>query len=249
MTDATRRPPPQNLLRRASLFLDFDGTLVELAERPDAVVVGERLGSLMALLRARLDNRVVVVSGRPAAQLATFLHPATHIVGNHGLEFTGAFSALGTTERPAALADALTGMQALAAELPGLLVEDKPFGVALHFRRNPAAEDRCVGLASGLARQHGLHLQPGKMMIEVRASGGDKGTAIRRVMQVPLMAGTRPVFIGDDHTDEPGFLAVQDLGGAGIRVGDGHDSAATYQLGKVDDVLNWLEAAADDLAR
>lgn len=243
MNNANHKAPPQDLLRDASLFLDFDGTLVELAEHPEAVIVSDRLVTLLAVLSARMDNRVVVVSGRSVAQLTAFLDPATHIVGNHGLEFTGAFGSLGKTRRPAAMAEVLNGMNALAAELPGLIVEDKPFGIALHFRQNPEAGNQCISLASSLAREHGLHLQPGKMMIEVRASGGDKGTAIRTLMQLPMMAGTSPVFIGDDHTDEPGFLAAQDLGGAGIRVGDRQGSAAAYQLADVDAVLCWLEAA------
>jgi trehalose 6-phosphate phosphatase len=86
------------------------------------------------------------------------------------------------------------------------------------------------------------------MMIEVRAPGGDKGTAIRILMREPDMAGTRPVFMGDDLTDEPGFAAAAELGGAGILVGDRRESAAIYRLDGVDDTLAWLEVAATRIA-
>jgi trehalose 6-phosphate phosphatase len=135
-------------------------------------------------------------------------------------------------------------MHELASQHPGLIVEDKPLGAALHYRQCPAAEAECVRLATELARHHALYLQPGKMMIEVRAAGGDKGTAIRTLMREPDMAGTRPVFMGDDHTDEPGFAAVAELGGAGILVGEPRETAARYRLEGVEAALAWLEAAS-----
>src|SRR5690606_34802401 len=108
----------------------------------------------------------------------------------------------------------------------------------------PISGQTCASLAASRAETHGLELQPGKMMVEVRAGGGDKGTAIRRLMREPDMAGTRPVFMGDDHTDEPGFAAASALGGAGILVGEQRDSAALYRLDGVEDTLAWLERAA-----
>jgi trehalose 6-phosphate phosphatase len=170
------------------------------------------------------------------------------IVGSHGLEFSGELARLGERSRPPTLAEALRAMQALAAERPGLLVEDKPFGAALHFRQLPEAETECHALASELAAKHGLHLQPGKMMIEVRAPGGDKGTAIRTLMREAPFSGGLPVFAGDDLTDEPGFAAAAELGGAGILVGEPRPSAALYRVGSVESALDWLEAAAAAVA-
>lgn len=242
------REPPVKLLSGASLFLDFDGTLVEIAERPDAVQVSARLSQVMWRLLDRLDGRVAVVSGRPADQVRELLGCPVTIVGSHGLEFRGDFARLGTGARPAALEEALQAMRELAAGRPGVLVEDKPFGVALHFRQLPEAEAECNALALELAERHGLHLQPGKMMVEVRAPGGDKGTAIRALMREPPIANGSPLFMGDDLTDEPGFAAAAELGGAGVLVGEERATAALYRLDGVPEALDWLEAALDDVA-
>lgn len=236
--------PPPALLRDASLFLDFDGTLVELAERPDAVQVDARLTRLMRQLLERLDGRVALISGRPAAQVRVLLGVEVSVVGSHGMEFMGRDGTTAPIDRPAALAEVEHAMSRLAGSHPGTLVEAKPLGVALHFRRCPSAEAACVSLASALAGAHDFDLQPGKMMVEVRAGGGDKGTALRRLMGEPDMAGTRPVFMGDDLTDEPGFAAAAELGGAGILVGKRRKSAALYRLDGVGDTLAWLEVAA-----
>lgn len=235
--------PPIDLLDGASLFLDFDGTLVEIARRPDAVRVDSRLGALMQRLHARLDGRLAIVSGRPAAQVSALFDIDLLVVGSHGMEFLGR-DRIARPEAPPALAEVAAAMDRLASRHPGVLVERKPLGVALHFRECPAAEADCARLASALAHEQGLHLQPGKMMVEVRAAGGDKGTAIRALMEEPDMAGRRPVFMGDDSTDEPGFAAVARLGGAGVLVGAPRSTAARYRLARVADALDWLEAAS-----
>ena len=239
--------PPPDLLQDASLFLDFDGTLVELAERPDAVQVDARLTTLMVHLHERLEGRFALISGRSAAQVRVLLGAKVPIVGSHGMEFMDRNGTVAPIDRPAALAEVENAMSRLAGSHPGSLVEVKPLGVALHFRRCPSAEGACVSLASKLAETHELDLQPGKMMIEVRARGGDKGTAIRLLMREPDMTGTRPVFMGDDLTDEPGFTAAAELGGAGILVGERRESGALYRLAGVDDTLAWLEVAASGI--
>ena len=237
--------PPADLLRGASLFLDFDGTLVEIAERPDAVAVGDRLRRLLEALGAKLDGRLALVSGRPSGELRTLVAPAEFVIaGSHGMEFCHGDGTVESARRPDALAEVYAEFARLAQACEGLLIEDKPLGVALHYRRRPEAAERCNAAAAELARRHGLHLQTGKMMVEVRAAGGDKGSAIRRLMELPAMRGTRPVFIGDDDTDEPGFEAAAALGGAGILVGPARETAARYRLAGPAAVLDWLEAAA-----
>jgi trehalose 6-phosphate phosphatase len=242
---AVRLAPPLDLLLGASLFLDFDGTLVELAERPDAIVVGERLPAVLARLHERLDGRLAIVSGRSAAQVRDFLGASgMTVVGSHGLEFLFADGRAATDGAPAALPQVRAEMVRLAAQWEHVLVEDKPLGAVLHYRLCPEAEDSCVALARDLAERHGLHLQTGKMMIEVRAAGGDKGTAIRRLMDEPDMRGTRPVFIGDDDTDEPALVVAEALGGAGVLVGPDRATAARYRLPSASAVVDWLEEAA-----
>jgi trehalose 6-phosphate phosphatase len=236
--------PPVTLLRAASLFLDFDGTLVEIADRPDAVRVDASLQALLRALHTCLHGRLVLISGRPAREVRqlTGFYAGT-IVGSHGMEMTWADGRVHAAERPESLDSVLGAMRALAAQLPGVIVEDKPLGAALHFRRVPAAEPDCIALAADLAERHGLHLQHGKMMVEVRAPGGDKGLALAAVMAEPAYAATRPVFMGDDLTDEPGFATAAALDGTGVLVGARRPSAAVYALSDVAAVRRWLEAA------
>ena len=237
--------PPLQLLRGANVFLDFDGTLVEIAERPDAVRVNDRLATLMRGLWERLEGRMAVISGRSASEVRALLGiSAMTVVGSHGLEFCWGDGRIETIERPAALEHALAAMRDLAARTPGLLVEDKPLGAALHFRQAPSAEQACMALAVRLAPELGLKLQYGKMMVELRAAGGDKGSAVRRLMQEPIFAAARPLFFGDDVTDEPGFAAAREMGGSGVLIGPERASAAEYRLDGVAAMLDWLETAS-----
>ncbi|UVO49976.1 trehalose-phosphatase [Sphingomonas sp. SUN019] len=237
-------PPPANLLEGAALFLDFDGTLVDLAPTPDLAAVDERLATLIAGLATKLNGRIAIISGRPVAGiLALFGDLPIAIAGSHGLEVRGSDGALARTERPAALNRILAAMHQFTETRPGLLVEAKPLGAALHYRTAPAHEADAQALASDLAAQTGLHLQTGKMMVELRVGGADKGSALRRLMETPAMAGAKPVFIGDDDTDEPAMVAAAALGGAGILVGAPRPTAAAYRLPDVAATLDWLETA------
>lgn len=236
--------PPADLLKDSSLFLDFDGTLVDIADTPDAVRVSAQLPALLARVADRLDGRIAIVTGRSVNAVRELLRaPSLTVVGSHGMEFSFADGRTAAGRRPLALEDVRRRMTELATKWPQVLVEDKALGTALHYRLCPGAEADCVSLATDLAERHGLFLQTGKMMVEVRAAGGDKGTAIRQLMQEPEIRHTRPIFIGDDDTDEPGFLAVQYFGGAGILVGARRPTAARFYLPDVTAVLDWLEAA------
>lgn len=236
--------PPLELLDGASLFLDFDGTLVELAARPDGVTVEARLHDLLARLWTRLAGRLAIISGRPAAQVRRlFREPRFAIAGSHGHELhwpDGRILATANSHQRDAL---LTQMHELRERRPGLTVEDKPFGVALHYRAAPQAENECIQLAERLALETGYVLQTGKMVVELMLPGADKGQALRALMSEPPMADARPIFIGDDDTDEAGFLMAAQLGGFGVLVGAPRATAATYGLQDVDATLRWLEAA------
>ncbi|MEG3086025.1 trehalose-phosphatase [Sphingomonas sp. PB4P5] len=241
--------PPVTLLRDAALFLDFDGTLVELAARPEAVVVDVRLATLLERLIKSLSGRVAILSGRPVDGIVALFGPLPlTIAGSHGLEVRWHDGTNSLPERPGALDRMLSIMTHFAHKTPGLLVEQKPFGAALHYRAVPAMHDAALALARTLADETGLHLQTGKMMVELRLGGADKGTALRRVMERAPMAGYRPVFLGDDDTDEPALAAAAACGGAGILVGEARPSAATYRLPDVAATLTWLEAACEQAA-
>lgn len=239
-------PPPLSLLENASLFIDFDGTLVEIVERPDAVVVDVGLRDLLEALLAGLGGRVAIVSGRSLAQLDEMLGPLAQTLalsGSHGNEHRWN----GVTAhpiRPATLEAATDALRAFGAEYPGTLIEIKSYSVALHYRQAPAIGPAAQAVAARLAGEHGLGLEHGKMVVELRVAGGDKGVAVRRLMARAPMAGTRPLFIGDDLTDEGGFEAARALGGAGILVGPPRATAAEFALPDVAAVREWLGGAA-----
>lgn len=241
--------PPPDLIDGAALFLDFDGTLVEIAPRPDMVHVDERLAALMARLADRLDGRIAVISGRPAADIAALfggpgLVPSFSIAGSHGLELRHADGRTAVADRPPALDAVRASLVAFAGRDAALLIEEKPVGVALHYRRAPEHGAEADALARSLAERHGLRFQPGKMMAEVRSGAADKGSALASLMREPLMASARPLFLGDDDTDEPAFVAAANLGGNGILIGPERPTAATHRLPDVATTLDWLEHAA-----
>jgi len=240
-TDTLLPQPPCALFEGASLFLDFDGTLVTIAPTPDAVIVDAALLALLARLRARLDGRLVLVSGRSLADLRALLGSWNGLTaGSHGLELSDAPAETPPRDVAALLADELA---VLKAQHPGVLVEEKSHGLALHYRQAPAAEELCHRLGELAAARTGWTVQPGKMVVELRPAGADKGMALRYYMARPDFAGTRPVMMGDDLTDEPAFEAAQALGGAGILVGE-RETAARYALADVAAVRAWLTEAA-----
>jgi trehalose 6-phosphate phosphatase len=243
LVSSARLPrPPSTLLNGASLFLDLDGTLLELLDRPDAVVADEELRALLAGLGVRLDGRIAIISGRSLTQLDAILGPVAQAIalsGSHGCEHRWR-GATERPERPASLDAAGARFAAFAAGRDGVVLEEKSLGVALHFRLAPAAESDAHALAVAVACDTGLELQAGKMMVELRCPGGDKGDAVRRLMAQPPMAKTVPVFVGDDLTDEPAFLATQSLGGAGVLVGPARTTAAGFRLGDPAAVRAWL---------
>jgi trehalose 6-phosphate phosphatase len=237
--------PPATLLEGASLFLDFDGTLVDLMDRPGDVVADADLRNLLATLNQRLAGRLAIISGRSIAQLDAMLGPVAQEVamsGSHGSEHRWqGISA--QPHRPPALDLAAERLRPFAGRFAGALVEEKSYGVALHYRQCPQAEPEAMQLAVQVARDLELELQDGKMMIELRVPGGNKGAAIRRMMRLAPMKGTTPVFIGDDRTDEHGFEAVAELSGAGIFVGAPEETSARFALPDPAAVRAWLRGA------
>lgn len=209
-----------------ALFLDFDGTMVDIAPQPHAVHVPEPLICVLQGLNDYLQGAVAVISGRPIAQLDDFLDPLKlAVAGVHGAERRGAdgqMHLLNTHPLDHVEARAC----ALAAAHPGLLVENKRGSLALHYRQRPELEDLCLDtMQRAVEESPGLTLLRGKMVVEAKPGGASKGRAIEAFLAEPPFAGRTPVFIGDDITDEVGFSTVQRLGGLGIKVGDGHTVA------------------------
>jgi trehalose 6-phosphate phosphatase len=237
--------PPPPVESDAALFVDFDGTLVEIAETPDAIRMPRALPNLLDRIAARLGGRLAIVSGRSIADLERHLgRSGLAMSGSHGLELRLPGGAEVPIVAPRGLEAARREIGDFAAA-EGLIVEHKPASIALHFRQAPALERRVAAFLAGMADAHGLFVQHGKMVAELRPRGADKGDAVRRLMAEPLFASARPFFVGDDLTDEDGFRAAADLGGGGILVGAPRPSAARWRLPNVEKVIAWLEAAAN----
>jgi len=236
-----RRPSPPSC--DDALFLDFDGTLVELAERPELVQVAGQLPALLSCVAAALGEALAIVSGRSLASIDALLTPMRFCgAGLHGAE-------LRTDPREAAPPyEALLEQVANILELrlrgdSGMWLEDKGKTLALHYRGVPeqAAAAECL-LREAVAGAD-LEVIAGKRVFEARQRGVHKGYALLALMRRPPFSGRRPIYVGDDVTDEDGIEAAQALGGIGIKVGDGA-SAAAWRLESPAAVRAWLAATA-----
>jgi len=222
-----------------ALFLDFDGTLVDIAHAPDAINVADGLARRLEALSARLTGALALVTGRSVDNLVSFTGPVQlHIAGSHGGHV---ITENGSTLRDVdVLPDAVGRQMGRFARENELLYERKAHGAALHYRAMPMLEDKARLFAADLAREHGLETKSGKCVIEIVRPGTNKGAAVELLCQHPPFRGATPIFIGDDVTDEDGFTAANRLGGFGIVVGDRGNTAARYRLSNVKDVHAWL---------
>ena len=244
MPDALPAPPPDTVDALA-LFLDFDGTLVELAETPDAIRVPPQLSPLLGRLAERLHGRLAIISGRAIADLERHIAcGGIAVSGSHGLELRLCDGSHVPLAVPGGLDHARERSARFAGAIPGLLVEDKPFSIAIHYRRAPERAEEVHAFMRRLADETGLILQAGKMVEELRPTGADKGDALRALMREPEFAGARPLFVGDDLTDEHAFLAAAELGGGGVLVGAPRETTARWRIADVSGVAGWLERLA-----
>lgn len=230
-----------------AVFLDVDGTLLEIAGSPGEVRVEMRLRHTLKRLRARLGGAVALISGRRIDDLdGLFGMTDLPTAGLHGLERR---SSNGDIVRGAAASLSAPERQRLvdfAGAHPGVFIEDKGAAVALHYRAAPAAEPAARSLAQALvgANSDELDLLDGKKVLEIRRRGSHKGDAIADFLREPPFAGRRPVFVGDDVTDEDGFAVVNRLGGCSVCVGNNPHSRARWRLPDVAAVISWLEELA-----
>jgi trehalose 6-phosphate phosphatase len=235
-----------------ALFLDVDGTLLDIARHPDAVEVSPSLHALLDRIHALSGGAIALISGRSLADLDRLFGPLRFCAaGQHGLERR---DESGRVSRSIGALDRINGAaQALAAQAslrPGIVVEHKGLSLALHYRNAPQmrdwVQDTMRSLLVGLGPA--FQLVEGKMVLELKPGGRDKGTAIADFLSEPPFAGRLPVFIGDDVTDEDGFAVTNIAGGHSIKVGEG-DSLARWRLGDAGGVREWLSSYADYLGR
>jgi trehalose 6-phosphate phosphatase len=222
--------------------------LVELASTPDAVRVEDETKSVLRRLQDKLSGRLALLSGRSLADVRSYVHPLEIAVGgSHGLELAHASETNATVQAPPGLAAAIEQLNQLASQRSGIIVETKPAGVAVHYRLAPDAEADCHEAVTRIAAEIGMAVQLGKMVVELKHPGADKGQALKQFMAAAPFAGTVPVFIGDDLTDEDGFASAHALGGAGILVGPERETHALYRLDDVASVRRWLAKASEQL--
>ncbi len=226
-------------LDRAALLLDLDGTLLDIAPRPDAVVVPSPLPEVLRALRRLVGDAVAVVTGRPVETVDALLGDAVFAVaGEHG----GAIrhrpgQAVERSQLPSPPDGWLVEAGRLAEQHPGVLLEHKARGFALHYRAVPTAGPALrEALERLLAGSSEFELLPAHMLWEVRPHGADKGKAVRGLMDRAPFLDRLPVFVGDDVTDEDGIAAAEAMGGVGLRVQDAFVDAAGVRA--------WLQAIA-----
>ncbi len=241
--------------RRPAMFLDYDGTLVPIATRPELASTPERVKAIVQRLADKVP--VAVVSGRGRADVASMLGvEGIAYAGSHGFDIRDAAGndlsgGIGAPFRPA-LESAAEALTHALSHLRGTFVEDKLFSLAVHYREADEAHHAEIAqrVDHETARHENLRRTGGKMIHELRpAIDWHKGKAVLRVMAaLGLDAATcMPIYIGDDETDEDAFLALRETG-LGIRVGhDDRETAADYALGSPDDVATFLEMMADVL--
>jgi trehalose 6-phosphate phosphatase len=237
--------PPPPLDRQSAVFLDVDGTLLEIAPRPDLVRVPVGLPDLLAQIAAEREGALALISGRPLEQIDRLLRPwRGAAAGTHGVKrrrVDGTLASVLDSAGEAALDRIRPELVAIVADDARLLYEDKGGTLALHYRAAPEREPEIRAYAEALQREApALRLIPGKMVVEFQPLVVNKGLAIAAFLTEPPFRGRCPVFVGDDVTDEDGFAEVLRQGGIAVRVGAICRTTATYSLPSVAAVLAWL---------
>lgn len=209
--------------QQTAVFLDVDGTLLDIAESPDAVIVPPGLLDALEQLHRRLDGALALISGRPVEELDRLLQPLRLAAsGGHGAHWRETGDSplrRATRDLPACVR---VQLNALANRHVGILAEDKGSSYALHYRCAPSlAGELRVELQALLRAPEGagLRLLKGKQVYEVIGEGVDKARAVQRLMATPGFTGRLPLYIGDDVTDEPAIALMRTLGGLGLSVG------------------------------
>lgn len=252
-TEASRPDPAtsarncvEQLLRKQTpigLFLDIDGTLLEMALTPTTVRVPPGLAELLGVVAARLSGAMAIVTGRPIVEADELLQPAKFIAaGVHGAEMrttvTGRIEPLTPSFRPELLHDIRTA----AVSMPGIVTEDKGTGIAMHYRLAPELRDSLLMTLQSLVPKYPnqFAIWEGRKVVEILPVGFSKGRALRTLAGLPQFANRIPVMIGDDIADVGAFHAAEELGGFGLKVAGEHFSKKEAAFAGPAEVLGWL---------
>lgn len=216
---------------RFAYFLDVDGTLLEIMPRPEDVAADEPLRALLSRLWHAAGGALGLVSGRTLTGIDRIFAPLVlPAVGVHGAEIRFPDGSRETSSN-GAMDKVRAPLAEFAAARPGLRIEDKGSALAVHFRQAPEHAGEVLAFVQSLAQHSGLAVQPGKMVAELKDARHDKGKGIARLLARPPFYGRKPLFIGDDLTDESGFALVNALDGISVRAGGAcHPTQARYRL-------------------
>ncbi|MEM7192111.1 MAG: trehalose-phosphatase [Pseudomonadota bacterium] len=242
MSDLPLRVPCQS-----AFFFDFDGTLVALAPRPELVEVSPEVRNLLGTLYARYDGAVAIVTGRPLQAVDEFLAPVQlATAAEHGSVRRDAAGSLNIDEGNAPAIEAAYGLlEALTEDNFGLLLERKSSSIALHYRQRPELKALCEeAVEDVVSRDPSLTVLPGKMVLELKPKGIDKGEAVRAFLKEAPFEGRMPIFMGDDVTDEHAFAVVNSLGGISVKIDEG-DTLAQYRTDRKG-LFEWLFRLVQD---
>lgn len=241
-------PAPPNRLSRLTdyaFFFDLDGTLAPIAPTPDAARIPEDTIRLLERLKTATEGTVAIISGRPADQIDQLTRPLQlPLSGLHGAQWRGTNGKLHQADvHPERLRLLREELRTIAAQHPGTFVEDKGLSLAIHYRQAPEHETPIIQQTAQLAPrwQDCFELQPGKMVIEFKPRGANKGEALKRFLQHHPFLGKTPIMIGDDATDEPAFIAANQQHGMSIRIGPG-PTQALFRLGSPRALVRWLSS-------
>lgn len=239
---------PNNLSEWA-VFIDIDGTLIDLAATPTGIHIPPELPAQLLTVSQRAKGAMALVTGRAIESVDAMFHPHQFVVaGMHGFEVRDASGAIHRKSVDKVSLDvARQQLAGLAVHWPGLIVEDKGLAVAVHYRQVPEAADAVHAAMEALQTTLGeaWKRQDGKMVVELHPAGANKGAAVSDFMAAPPFKGKKPLVIGDDLTDEAMFDFANSSGGRSVRVGDSiYPSAAKLKVGSANDVRCWIASLA-----
>lgn len=234
-----------------ALFLDLDGTLIDIAPTPNGVIIPGELPALLGRLSRCLDGALAVVTGRPIADVDRFLAPLAPVAaGVHGAELRSATEGQIVSRAAPIDAEIARGVRGIAVKYPGTVIETKRASIAVHYRQVPAAGLQLEAALQRLLEKGPDHLilARGRQVLEIVPRHVSKGAALEAIMELAAFRGRRPIMIGDDVSDLSAFEAAIRLGGAGLKVAGEQFPAAEADFAGPTEVRVWLNKLAEALA-